>query len=195
MYQGRFFAWRGGIGVEMWESRSPQGFLRVRRDVWLLLAGALLLAALLPVVGLWHASSSELAVRGCLWPAQPRVGEQTQLYIVLDNMNDRAAVDGPWSHVAATWDMADMRMGERTVQMSGEHSGSGRFALPLRLDMAGRWLVHASLEAPGRPMWQATYHIDVDSSPVTNVSPRPTSVAAHDPSVDPCGPGGGGRLL
>lgn len=181
--------------MEMWESRSPQSFLRVRRAVWLLLAGAVLLAALFPVMSLWRASSSALAVRGCLWPAQPRVGEQTRLYIVLDDMSDRAAVDGPWSHVAVTWDMADMRMGERTVQMSGEHGGSGRFALPLRLDMAGTWLAHASLQAPGRPMWRATYHFDVATTPVASASPSLTPAAAHDPSVDPCRPGGGGRLL
>jgi hypothetical protein len=179
--------------VETQEVQVPQSFMPVRRTVWLLLAGTVLLAALFPTLSLWRASSSALAVRGCLWPAQPAAGEQVQLYIVLDDMTDRAAVDGPWSRAAATWDMADMHMGARKVEMTGSHGGSGHFALPLRLDMAGSWWVEASLQAPGRPQWHATYHFDVLSRPLASTSPVP--MADHDASADPCGPGGGGRLL
>ena len=181
--------------METREVQAQQSFLLVRRTVWLLLAGAVLLATLFPTLSLWRASSSALAVRGCLWPAQPTAGEQVRLYIVLDDMTDRAAVDGPWSHVAATWDMADMHMGARKVEMAGSHGGSGHFALPLRLDMAGSWWVEASLQAPGRPHWHAVYHFDVRSRPLAATGPSPVPAADHGASPDPCGPGGGGRLL
>ncbi len=180
--------------METQEVHPPQQLMRVRRGVWLLLAGALLLAALCPALSLWHAASSVLAARGCLWPAQPAAGEQARLYIVLDDMNDRAAVDGPWARIAATWDMVDMRMGERTVEMTGSHDGSGHFALPLRLDMAGSWWVEASLQAPGRPPWHATYHFDVVPRAATVASTGPPA-SQHAPEADPCGPKGGGRLL
>jgi hypothetical protein len=183
----------GGIVVETREIQPSQSFLRVRRAVWLLLAGALLLAALCPAWSLWRASSSELTVRGCLWPARPAAGQQAQLYIVLDDMADRAAVDGPWSRVVATWDMADMHMGARKVEMTGSHGGSGHFALPLRLDMAGPWWVEASLQAPGRPLWHAIYRFDVLPQSIATASPTPA--ASQNASGDPCGPGGGGRLL
>lgn len=178
--------------METREIQPPQSFPRVRRAVWLLLAGTVLLAALFPVMGLWRAASSALVVRGCLWPAQPAAGQQARLYIVLDDMSDRAAVDGPWSRLAATWDMADMHMGERKVEMTGSHGGSGHFALPLRLDMAGSWWVEASLQAPGRPQWHAVYRFDVLPPPAATTGPP---VANPDASGDPCGPGGGGRLL
>ncbi len=176
------------------EIREPaQSLLRVRRAVWLLLAGAILLAALCPAFSLWRAASSALAVRGCLWPAQPEAGQQARLYIVLDDMNDRAAVDGPWAHVAATWDMANMHMGARKVELTGSHDATGHFALPLNLDMAGSWWVQASLQAPGRPTWQAVYHFDVLARPAASRGSTPA--ASPSPPDDPCGPGGGGRLL
>jgi len=179
--------------VEIQQIQPGQTLLHVRRAVWLLLAGALLLAALFPALSLWRASSSALAVRGCLWPAQPAAGQQARLYIVLDDMTDLAAVEGPWSHVVATWDMADMHMGARKVELTGSHDGSGHFALPLSLDMAGSWWVQASLQAPGRPTWQAMYHFDVLARPVASTALTP--LASQQPSGDPCGPSGGGRLL
>jgi hypothetical protein len=179
--------------VETRELQPSQRLLCVRRAVWLLLAGAVLLAALGPAWSLWRASSSELAVRGCLWPAQPAAGQHAALYIVLDDMNDRAAVDGPWSRAAATWDMANMHMGARKVEMTGSHGESGHFTLPLRLDMAGSWWVEASLQAPARPRWHAVYHFAVLSRPGVSASPTPT--ASRDEVGDACGPGGGGRLL
>jgi hypothetical protein len=183
--RGKFpFVWRGEVTAVDAQEMRPWP-MRVRRTVWLLLASALLLAGLVPAVSFWHASASELAARGCLWPTAPTAGQQARLYIVLDDTTDRAAVEGPWSRIVARWDMSGMHMGPRKVEMTGSHGGSGYFALPLHLDMAGPWWVEASLQAPGRPTWHATYHFDVLPQPGSFASQAPPATPA--PSENPCG--------
>jgi hypothetical protein len=176
------------------ESGETLRFGRVRRTVWLALAAAVLLAALLPMLSLWRSSTVALAARGCVWPASPSVGQTANLYIVLDNSTDRAAAGGPWSHVSAQWDMMNMAMGAQQREVSGARDDAEHFAVPLQLDMAGRWWIKVTLQTPGRPSWSDVLHVDVQPlsaqvQATDEVTPLVQQTTAPD---EPCGPSGGG---
>lgn len=137
---------------------------RVRARIWALLAGTLMLALLLPLMILWHASAMPLRAQACVWPAAPRTDTATYLIVALNDPADRTAVDGPWAEVHISWDMTVMAMSEHPVVAHGSPQETGdtaSFAVPLRLDMAGPWRIDVELQTPGRPAWQSAVQVTV----------------------------------
>ncbi len=151
-------------------SPSP-GHLRsafsVRKTIWLIFAGALVLALALPVATVVHQRWLTLQAHAAVWPAQPQVGGTAHLIVSLADTTDQAAVGGPWAELVATWTMPTMEMGAHEVTLQGAQSGNGTFVVPLQLDMAGRWSVQVRLETPGRPTWYGTVYIIALPSTVT----------------------------
>ena len=135
----------------------------VRKTIWLILCGALVLALALPVATVLHQRWLTLQAHATVWPAQPQVGGAAHLIVSLTDANDQAAVGGPWSQLVATWTMPAMEMGAHHIEVQGTQNGDGTFVVPLLLDMAGRWSVQVSLQTPGRPTWNGT--LDVLVSP------------------------------
>jgi hypothetical protein len=129
-------------------------FGRVRRMYWLVLTAALLVALLLPAVAFWHAASSTLQVRACLWPNVPRLGQPAQLLVTPLNASDRTALQGPWAHAVVNRDMLAMPMVTHPVDLHGHAKDALAFSIPLTFDMAGTWWIHVSVQTPGRPRWQ-----------------------------------------
>lgn len=162
-------------------------FGTTRKGFWLLLIVTLLIAFALPLLSLWHASSSALHARACIWPATPRANASAQLLVVLSDKADHAAVQGTWAQVSAEWDMTNMEMGpdQRTVHGPPHALGNiGAFEVPLRLDMAGPWSVHVTLRTPGRPAWQAVLQFSVLSPAISTPSAGESLTL---PYSDPCG--------
>jgi hypothetical protein len=136
----------------------------VRRSIWLLLAGSLLLSLAVPAWRLWHDASSRLVAQVSLMPAAPQVGQPAQLVVTLPDEGDRVAVHGPWATLAASWDMVTMSMGARRAALAGPSLASTSapaFKVPLALDMAGLWVARVSLTTPGRPSWQTSLRFSV----------------------------------
>jgi YtkA-like len=133
--------------------RDPRSAFSVRKTIWLIFAGALVLALALPVATVVHQRWLTLQAHAAVWPAQPQVGATAHLIVSLADTNDQAAVGGPWAKLVATWTMPTMEMGTHQVTLQGAQNGNGTFMVPLQLDMAGRWSVQVRLETPGRPTW------------------------------------------
>jgi hypothetical protein len=144
--------------------KAPSGaqrIWRVRKGIWGLLAGALLVALALPTATLWHAATSAMAAHAYVWPAVPRANEPAKLIVVLCQNADKSATDGPWAQTQAEWDMVTMAMGTHPVAVPGSPRNPGVFTIPLQLGMAGVWWAHVTLRAPGRPAWQTQLQFTV----------------------------------
>lgn len=133
----------------------------VRRGFWALLLAAVLLAMVGPTITLWHAASSALAVRACIWPPAPQAQSSARVFVDILDSADRTALQGPWGQVAVEWDMVTMSMGRQRTDVPGHAGGQGLFAIPLTLAMAGPWWVHVSVSTPGRPVWETHLRIKV----------------------------------
>jgi hypothetical protein len=144
----------------------------VRKGFWALLAAAVLLAVLVPTSILWRASSSELHLRACLWPAVASVGQTVHIFVVPLTEADRQAVAGPWAEFQITRDMIGMPMDTPALARAGRATTSQAFALPFALEMPGHWTVFVSVRTPARPFWQMRV-------PVT-VMPPPSAGTAAD---------------
>ncbi len=141
--------------------------LSVRKTIWLIFCGALLLALAVPVATVLHQRWLTLQAHATVWPSQPQVGATAHLIVSLADTNDKAAVGGPWAQLLATWDMPEMAMSSHQATLQGTRNRQGTFIVPLQLTMAGRWSVRVSLQTPGRPTWYGTLNIVV--SPGTTV--------------------------
>ncbi|MFI5272251.1 MAG: hypothetical protein ACHQ4H_04360 [Ktedonobacterales bacterium] len=171
--------------MEAESSNGRRTFAQVRRVYWLVLAGALLLALLLPAATLWHAATSTLQARACVVPAMPRAGQAAWIVVAPTNATDRTAVDGPWAQVITRWDMVTMQMGPLHQRIPGSRANDGAFAIPLQLNMAGQWWAQIALSTPGRPSWQQTVEFSVLPMATGGHALAPESV-----SVRSCGSAG-----
>lgn len=140
----------------------------VRKAVWLIFIGAVVLALAMPVAVTIQQSTAELEVRISIWPAHPQAGEAARLVVTLIQANDRATARGPWAQLVATWDMTTMDMGAQQAVVQGAVGDNGTFTVPLYLTMSGFWQVHATFHTPGRPTWHGT--VEVMVAPALNVS-------------------------
>jgi hypothetical protein len=156
---------------------------QVRRVYWVVLAGALLVALAVPGARLWRAASSALTAQACVWPSSPHAGGTAQLIVSVPEPTDRAAVQGPWAHVVAEWDMVTMTMGTQVLTVPGSSHSAGTFAVPLHLTMAGPWWARITLQTPGRPVWHAQVRFTV--LPAAGSSPASIGLAAMT-AGDPC---------
>jgi hypothetical protein len=144
----------------------------VRPEIWVLLAGVALVAALLPVAVYIHAASSPITARACVAPTNPRVGQQAYLVIQIVKPADQAALHGPWGRVEAQWDMPAMSMGSHLVSFPGGSITSGTLKAPLTFDMSGAWRADVTIHTPGRPVWRQTMVFTVGGPPSSaGVSP------------------------
>lgn len=133
----------------------------VRKGFWALLAAAVLLAMLVPTSILWRASSSELRLRACLWPAMASVGQTVHIFVVPLTEADRQAVAGPWTEFQITRDMTGMPMDTPALARTGRTTSSQAFAVPFALEMPGHWTVSISVRTPARPFWQMRVPVTV----------------------------------
>jgi hypothetical protein len=166
---------RSQLQNQMHPLGQPLG--QVRRAFWALLIGALLLAMTPPAITLWHAASSALAVRACVWPAAPQARSTARVLVDVLDPADRMALQGPWAQITVEWDMETMSMGREHAAVPGQAGGQGEFAVPLALAMAGPWWVHVSVSTPGRPKWQALMRFRV--MPAVPVPADPSGVGAQ----------------
>jgi hypothetical protein len=179
------------------DASSPRAS-SVRKAVWLIFIGAVVLALAVPVTVTLQQSTAALEVRVSIWPAHPRAGEAVHLVVSLVQVSDRAAARGPWAQLVATWDMTTMDMGTQQVVVQGALGDNGTFTVPLHLTMSGFWQVHATFQTPGRPTWHGTVQVMVapalnSSSGLTGRStartgPMSTAAASASgpPEEDPC---------
>jgi hypothetical protein len=83
--------------------------------------------------------------------------------------------------------MVSMRMGMRratTAPSSAQNAAQqSAIAIPLALDMAGVWVAHVLVQAPGRPDWTSTLSFTALGS--DHAAPTPTGLAgcAEPPST------------
>ncbi|MGO8950187.1 MAG: hypothetical protein ACLQUY_21525 [Ktedonobacterales bacterium] len=143
-----------------------------RKGVWLIFMGAIVVAMALPIATTLRQSSTTLEAQVSVWPAHPRAGQDARLVISLVQVTDRAAARGPWAQLVATWDMATMDMGTQRAAVQGAQDDNGIFTVPLHLDMAGPWWIHATLQTPGRPAWHGAVEIMV----APGATPTPSSI-------------------
>lgn len=150
------------------DASSPRA-VSVRKAVWLIFIGAVVLALAMPVAVTLQQSTAALEVSVSIWPAHPRAGEAAHLVVSLAQANDRAAARGPWAQLVATWDMTAMEMGTQHAIAQGAQNDNGVLTVPLQLTMSGFWLVHATFQTPGRPTWYGTVQVMV--APSTALKP------------------------
>jgi hypothetical protein len=153
---------------ERTDASSPRA-VGVRKAVWLIFIGAVVLSLAMPVAVTIQQSTAALEVRVSVWPAHPQAGEAAHLVVSLVQSNDRAAARGPWAQLVATWDMTAMRMGTQQAVVQGAQNDNGELTVPLQLTMSGFWLVHATFQTPGRPTWHGTVQVMV--APATALKP------------------------
>src|SRR5262245_58442476 len=155
---------------------------RVRPVFWALLAGVLLFSLAVPVQHVWQAASSELHLRACVWPASPRVGETTRLFVVPRSDDDHRAIAGPWTTFVVTRGMERMAMDTQPVVRDGQVTDRPALALPIGLEMAGKWWIWLVVHPRGRPTWQTRVPLTVlpeaASSPTGPQAP-PTAEGCH----------------
>jgi hypothetical protein len=149
------------------KASSPRAVC-VRRAVWLIFIGAVVLTLAMPVAVTLQQSTAALEVRVSIWPAHPRAGEAAHLLVSLVQANDRAAARGSWAQLAATWDMTTMDMGMQQAIVQGALGDNGTFTIPLHLTMSGFWQVHATFQTPGRPTWHGTVEVLVAPATALN---------------------------
>jgi hypothetical protein len=169
--------------------------LYARKTVWLIFVAAMVFALALPVAITIQQSTASLAAHVSIWPAHPRAGETARLVVSLAQADDRAAARGPWAQLIATWDMTAMEMGAQQATAQGAQNDDGVLTVPLQLTMPGSWLVHATLQTPGRPAWHGT--IEVIVSPATDVALSSNSASTAGNVCDSgggTGSGGGMRI-
>jgi hypothetical protein len=142
----------------------------VRKTVWLIFIGAILLSLALPVAVTIQQSTAALEVRMSVWPAHPQAGEAAHLVVSLVQANDRAAARGPWAQLVASWDMTAMEMGTQHAIVEGAQNDNGVLTVPLQLTMSGFWLVHATIQTPGRPTWHGIVQVMVAPATALNSS-------------------------
>jgi hypothetical protein len=150
------------------DASSPRA-VGVRRAVWLIFIGAVVLSLAIPVAVTIQQSTAELELRVSVWPAHPQAGEAAHLVVSLVQANDRAAARGPWAQLVATWGMTSMEMGTQQAIVQGAQNDNGVLTVPLQLTMSGFWLVHATFQTPGRPTWHGTVQVMV--APATALKP------------------------
>jgi len=129
----------------------------------------MVVAMALPITTTLHQGTTTLQAQVSVWPAHPRADQRAHLIISLVQATDRAAAGGPWAQLVATWDMATMEMGIQRAAVQGREDDNGIFTVPLQLNMAGSWWIHATLQTPGRPAWHGAIEImvapDVTAAP------------------------------
>jgi hypothetical protein len=162
----------------------------VRKIVWLIFLGAVVLALAIPVAVTVKQSTAALEVHVSVWPAHPQAGEAAHLVFSLIQANDRAAARGPWAQLVATWGMTTMQMGTQQAVVQGALDDDGSFTVPLHLTMSGFWLVHATFQTPGRPTWHGTVEVMVGTATALTLgtglgSSRSARIEASSP--DPVG--------
>jgi hypothetical protein len=150
---------------------SSPGAVGVRKAVWLIFIGAVVLSLAMPVAVTMQQSTAALEVRVSIWPAHPQAGEAAHLVVSLVQANDRAAARGPWAQLVATWDMTTMDMGTQQAIVQGAQNDNGELTVPLQLTMSGFWLVHATFQTPGRPTWHGTVQVVVAPATATALKP------------------------
>jgi hypothetical protein len=145
------------------------GTMHVRSAFWAFLVGAVLLSLVIPAQHVWQAASSALQLRTCVWPTNPQVGQTVRLFVVPRTEDDHRAVAGPWTTFVVTRGMTEMAMDTPPVVRGGQVTDRAALALPLRMDMAGIWWIHLTVQARGRPTWQTNVPLTVLSP---GISPR-----------------------
>jgi hypothetical protein len=133
---------------------------------------ALLFALVAPLAQLWRASVTPLEAQACVWPRAPLVGQTAQVVVTLPTGSAHAS--GSWTRAVVEWDMISMRMGQRRAS-TAPSSAQNAITVPLALDMAGVWVAHVLLQAPGRPDWTTTLSFTALGSDHT--TPTPTGLA------------------
>jgi hypothetical protein len=146
----------------------------VRKAVWLIFIGAILVSLALPVAITMRQSTAALKVRVSIWPAHPQAGEAAHLVFSLVQANDRAAARGPWAQLVASWDMTAMQMGTQQAVVQGALDDDGTLTVPLHLTMSGFWLVHATFQTPGRPTWHGTVQVIVGPATAVKLGTGPS---------------------
>jgi hypothetical protein len=159
------------------DASSPRA-VSVRKAVWLIFIGAVVLALAMPVAVTMQQSTAALELRVSIWPAHPRAGEAAHLVVSLVQANDRAAARGPWAQLVATWDMTTMDMGTQHAIVQGAQNDNGELTVPLQLTMSGFWLVHATFQTPGRPTWHGMVQVMVAPATALNSSSGVTGSAS-----------------
>ena len=145
---------------------------RPRALILSVFALALLIALIAPLAQLWRASMTPLDAQACVWPRAPLVGQPAQIVVTLPAESARAA--GSWTRAVVEWDMVSMRMGMRRTS-TAPSSAQSAITVPLAPDMAGAWVAHVLVQAPGRPDWTTTLPFTALGSDHT--TPTPTGLA------------------
>ena len=148
----------------------------VRKAIWLLFLGAIVVALAIPIATTVRQSTIRLEVKVSTWPAHPRVGQTVYFTVSMVQVSDRATAGGPWAQLVASWDMAAMQMGIHQTTAQGTGGDTGQFTVPLQLGMAGSWWIQATLRTPGRPTWHGSAGILVSPAvPPTGAASGATS--------------------
>ena len=170
------------------ETATPLPLLRRPRALILtVFALALLIALIAPLAQLWRASVTPLDAQACVWPRAPLVGQPAQVVVTLPTGSAHAS--GSWTRAVVEWDMVSMQMGVRraitTSSLAQNTRQQSAITIPLALDMAGAWVAHVLLQAPGRPDWTATLTFTALGSDQTAKTLTPTGLAgcAEPPST------------
>jgi hypothetical protein len=166
------------------DASSPRA-VGVRKAVWLIFIGAVVLSLAMPVAVTIQQSTAALQVRVSIWPAHPQAGEAAHLVVSLVQANDRAAARGPWAQLVATWDMTTMDMGTQHAIIQGAQNDNGEFTVPLQLTMSGFWLVHTTFQTPARPTWHGTVQVMVSPATALNSSSALTGSAGGSIGTGP----------
>lgn len=162
---------------------------RVRRQVWVVLAVTMLLALLLPLLTLWHATTVPLRARACVWPAVPRAGTSAYVVVSMTDPSDRTAVAGPWAQVRVNWEMTTMVMDLRPTVTYGSSQGANddvSFAIPFQVAMSGPWRIEVTLRTPGRPDWQSVVQVTALPLPIATATPDHAAVSHQAVGQAPC---------
>ncbi len=160
-------------------------FGHVRRFCWVVLGSSVVLALLVPALTLWHTASQGLRAQLCVWPVEASVGAPVYVLVVPTDAQDRAALAGPWAHATLTSDMVGMHMDTRPVLASGRPGGASAFSVPVRMDMAGEWQIHVTVQTPGRPDWNTSLRLVVSAG--TGAATAADVGASSPPARAPCG--------
>lgn len=139
---------------------------QVRRRYWVILACALSVAMLVPLVSYWQGWQSPLVLSVQLVPQHPQVGQTAQLIVTLHK--------GTWSLTQQTQlrvlpEMIAMPMVTRQMTIPTDGSGAHYLAW-LTFPMAGVWQVHLQLSPPAHAQWDAWLAVRVEAGALSWVA-------------------------